>query len=178
VLALGALPFVPAEYIDRLGTIANIEADESGSAQTRWSDMRTAATLVAQHPLIGVGAGMNIFALNEARGSTWTEIHNVYLQLGLELGLPGLILFLVLYFKCMRNTGDVIRRSKQAPQLAPLLHLAEAIRVSLIAFAVAAMFHPTAYDFYFYYIAGLAIALRAVTDREEVRFGNKLSETR
>jgi hypothetical protein len=62
--------------------------------------------------------------------------------------------------------------------MAPVLYLSEAIRVSLLAFAVAAMFYPVAYEFFFYYIAGLAIALCQVIDREEARFGHKLSETR
>jgi hypothetical protein len=35
-----------------------------------------------------------------------------------------------------------------------------------MAFAVEAVFHPVAYNFYFYYIAGLAVALRTVCDRE------------
>ncbi|MEY4641973.1 MAG: hypothetical protein RLZZ227_1967 [Pseudomonadota bacterium] len=178
VIAVCALPFVPAEYFDRLGTITDIEADESGSAQTRWSDMGTAARLVAQHPLVGVGAGMNIFAMNDARGATWTEVHNVYLQLGLELGVPGLLLFFALFHKCMGNTKLAIRRSSEDPRMAPLLYLSEGIRVSLLGFAVAAMFYPVAYEFFFYYIAGLAIALCQVTDHEEARLGHKLSETR
>jgi len=33
------------------------------------------------------------------------------------------------------------------------------VQVSLVAFAVAAMFHPIAYQFYFFSIAGLAVAL-------------------
>jgi len=34
------------------------------------------------------------------------------------------------------------------------------VQVSLVAFGVAAMFHPIAYQFYFFSIAGLAVALR------------------
>jgi hypothetical protein len=34
-----------------------------------------------------------------------------------------------------------------------------AVEVSLAAFAVAGMFHPVGYHFYFYIIAGLAVAL-------------------
>jgi len=39
--------------------------------------------------------------------------------------------------------------------------LAAAVKVSLIAFAVEAMFHPIAYSFYFFSVGGLAVALRA-----------------
>jgi hypothetical protein len=34
------------------------------------------------------------------------------------------------------------------------------VQVSLVAFAVAAMFHPIAYQFYFFSVAGLAVGLR------------------
>ena len=40
--------------------------------------------------------------------------------------------------------------------------LAVATKVSLIGFAVAAMFHPVAYHFYFYIVAGFAIAIRGI----------------
>ena len=39
--------------------------------------------------------------------------------------------------------------------------MAEGIKVSLTVFAIAAVFHPVAYQFYFYYMAGLALAARA-----------------
>ena len=37
--------------------------------------------------------------------------------------------------------------------------LAQGVRISLVAFAVAAFFHPIAYQFYFFCLAGLAVAL-------------------
>jgi hypothetical protein len=44
-----------------------------------------------------------------------------------------------------------------------------AIQVSLVAFAVAALFHPSAYHFYFYYVAGLAVAARAIAEGQRGR---------
>ena len=38
--------------------------------------------------------------------------------------------------------------------------LAQATEISLIGFAVAALFYPVAYNFYFYYIAGFAVAIK------------------
>jgi hypothetical protein len=38
--------------------------------------------------------------------------------------------------------------------------LASGVTVSLVVFGVAAMFHPIAYQFYFFCVAGLAVALR------------------
>ena len=166
-LALVAVPFVPANYTERLGTITNIEADETGSAQTRWSDMITASKYVIQHPVIGAGIGMNILALNEERGATWTAIHNVYLQYAVELGLPGLVMFLLLLKTSYRNISIVQNYYSGGRNLTEFFYLAEGIRISLIAFVVAALFYPAGYNFYFYLIAGFAAAAKAIYDAGE-----------
>ena len=41
--------------------------------------------------------------------------------------------------------------------------------MSLVAFLVAAMFHPIAYQFYFFSIAGLAVALKNTCRAEIAR---------
>ncbi|HEY3488442.1 MAG TPA: O-antigen ligase family protein [Gammaproteobacteria bacterium] len=161
-LIVAALPFLPAGYVDRLSTITDIESDTSGSAQARWGDTIAALGYVLFHPIIGAGLGMNMLALNEVRGPTWTEIHNVYLQYAMDLGIPGLILFLMLLIGTIKNMR-LVQRLSTAARNWDLFYLAEGIRVSLIAFAVAAFFHPVGYHFYFYYIAGLAVATKAIS---------------
>lgn len=166
MLGLMALPLMPAGYVERISTIVNVEDDATHSAETRLGDMKAAARLAAANPLVGAGIGMNVLAMNEARGETWTAVHNVYLQFLVELGLPGLGLFLLLYFTCLRATGAVLRALKP-DRSGGLFYIAEGLRVSLIAFAVAALFHPVAYHFYFYIIAGLAVAAAAICAAEQ-----------
>jgi O-antigen ligase len=163
VLAVVLAPFLPQGYLDRLSTITDIRSDPTGSAQERWSDTLTALHYVSAHPIVGAGIGMNILALNEARGALWKNVHNVYLQYAVDLGVPGLALFLALFAGCVRATAGAMRRAAAGSAL-DLFLLAEGIQVSLLVFAVAAVFHPVAYHFYFYYVAGLAIAARAAAD--------------
>lgn len=161
VLGLLALPIIPSGYLERISTIVNVEEDTTHSAEIRLNDMKAAARLTIANPIVGAGIGMNVLALNEERGETWTAVHNVYLQYLVELGLPGLALFLLLYVYCLRATGTALR-AVNADRTGGLFHIAEGLRVSLIAFGVAAVFHPVAYHFYFYYIAGLAVAAQAI----------------
>ncbi len=163
-LALAAVPCLPAGYLDRLSTITNIESDPTGSAQERRDDTLAAIRLVSRSPIVGAGIGMNILALNELRGASWKKVHNVYLEYATDLGVPGLILFLVVLAGCVRSAGLVMRRTARTPPMRDLFLLAEGIQVSLVAFAIAALFHPVAYHFYFYYMAGLALAARAACD--------------
>jgi probable O-glycosylation ligase (exosortase A-associated) len=166
LLALLALPLLPGSYLGHMGTITDIHSDSSGSAQARWAGMVAAAKLAVTHPLIGAGAGMNLLALNEAQGPTWKEVHNVYLEYAVDLGMPGLLLFLALYWSSFAKVRSARRSAAGTPGLEDLLHYGGAVQASLIAFAVAGMFHPVGYHFYFYIIAGLAVALGTIRSAE------------
>src|SRR5205814_2313355 len=123
-----------------------------------WSDTQAAARWVMGHPLVGAGAGMNTLALNEVRGMTWTQVHNVYLQYAADLGLPGLALFLLLLRACLGRARSIRRQAAERPELAELGTLAEGIEFAIVGFTVAAFFYPVGYHVYFYYPAGLAVA--------------------
>ncbi len=169
--AVAALPLAPSNYLQRINSIVNIETDATGSAQSRLSDMKTALKRSAAQPIFGAGIGMDILALNEARGEQWLQVHNVYLQFLLDLGILGLGLFLALYYKCYEGLSKLIRRGRSQHTMSALVNIGIGLKISLIAFAVSAMFYPVAYNFYFYYMAGLAVAawrIYAKQDREGV----------
>jgi putative inorganic carbon (HCO3(-)) transporter len=164
-LALAALPLLPSGYTDRLSTITNIDSDTTGSAQARSRDMLAALSFVVQHPITGAGVGLNVEALNKERGATWVAVHNSYLEYAVELGLPGLALFVMLLVTALRGAVAVARRAEPRAASAELFHLAQGIHGGLVAFSVAAFFHPAGYHIYFYYVAGLAVAARTICDR-------------
>lgn len=166
VLGLLCIPLLPSSYMDRLSTITDIKSDPTGSAQARWSDTVSAVSFVARNPIIGAGVGVNDLALNQERGPLWRVIHNVYLEYAVELGIPGLILFLLLLVACLGSAAFVQRRSAGVGTFRELFCIAEGIQISLIGFAVAGLFHPGGYNFYFYYLAGLAVAARTVYEAE------------
>src|SRR5258705_2372269 len=170
IIAL-AVPFtLPKTYVERLSTITNLAQDKTGSAQGRYKDLGIALEVVSHNPIIGVGLGQDMIALNQARGrSTWRSVHNVYLQYAVDLGIPGFLLFAWLHLLCFRSAWAVERRARKDPAVAELRPLAAGIQVSLVAFLVAAMFHPIAYQFYFFSIAGLAVALKNTCRAEIAR---------
>jgi len=160
VVALVAPLFVPDSYFKRLSTITDIQADQTGSAQGRWQDVVMATGIVTRNPIVGAGIGNDMLALNKYRGkATFRSVHNAYLQYAVDLGLPGMLLFAWLHIKCFRTARRVERLSKETDALRRIGALAAGIQVSLASFFVAAMFHPIAYQFYFFTIAGLAVAL-------------------
>lgn len=161
-LVLCSVPLLPSSYLHRLDTITDIQSDETNSAQTRLSDSLAAAGYVASHPLVGAGIGQDILALNQVRGRTWTKVHDAYLEYAVDLGLPGLVLFLWLLWSTLRCAREARRLAQRVEGLAGLEKIAEGLSASLWGFAVAAFFYPDGYEFYFYYIAGLAVAAREI----------------
>jgi probable O-glycosylation ligase (exosortase A-associated) len=160
-IALIAVPFLPSGYVERLQTITDIEADRTGSAQGRWTDYHLAVQVVSRTPVVGVGLGQNILALDEVRArASWRSVHNAFLEYAVDLGVPGLMLFLGLVVASFRSARRVERRTRRDPALSDLSVLAGGVQIALVAFIVGAFFHPIAYQFYFFCVAGLAVALR------------------
>jgi probable O-glycosylation ligase (exosortase A-associated) len=158
-LSVVTLAVMPQKYYERLSTITDIEADPTGSAQGRWDDWVLAVGYIRQHPVTGAGLGQDLLALNAARGhDTWRSVHNAYLQSAVDLGLPGMLLFIALLAASFHNAWTIRRRAARAG-LDDLSLIAHSVSISLWAFTVAAFFHPIAYQFYFFCLAGLAVAL-------------------
>jgi probable O-glycosylation ligase (exosortase A-associated) len=165
ILAVAIAAASPA-YVERLATIFDKDSDPTGSAQERWDDSVVAVGLVLRHPLIGAGIGSSARALNEQRGPTNRDVHNVYLQHAVDLGLPGLVLFLALMGATFRSLRRVRERCAGHPPLRDLACLADALSVSLAAFAIGALLLPMAYRLHFYYFSGLAVAAASISENQ------------
>lgn len=158
-----AIPFIPSTYVDRLATVKSVNSDPTGSSQARWRDIAAAARFVGDNPIIGAGIGMDVLALNQVRGAKWVQVHNVYLEYAVDLGLPGGILFLFLFHGVLKGVRTSRKNLAQVSEHRDLFLLTEALEMSLIVFAICGFFYPVAYHFFFYYIGGLALGARAVT---------------
>ena len=158
VLALVLLLAGPEGYGSRIDSISDMDKDTTGSSQARWQGMVGAAQGMLAHPL-GVGLHMNNLVLHDM-GLGWLGVHNVYLELGAELGFPGLIVFLMLLYGLIASMKKVRIQYEHIPEMA---QLAQAGGGAMVAYATAAMFHPVAYHFYFYIVAGLMIACQQLT---------------
>jgi len=164
LVAVLSVPMLPSEYVKRIGTITKIDADSTGSSQERWATTRAAIRSVKTRPITGAGLGMDVLALNDMGGPQWKMIHNVYLQYAVDLGIPGLVLFLMLVRGVFKAVRIAQRSVAGLPEHRSVFLLAEGVEISLIVFATEGFFHPVAYNFYFYYIGGLALATRVVTN--------------
>jgi O-antigen ligase len=115
-----------------------------GGRSHQW---RTSIRLIAKNPLIGAGTTCAATALGRY-GGDWHTSHNTLLQVGVELGLPGLIIYLLILRAIWRNCGRAFRVAASDPDSRSLANLAIAIRTSLVAFLVGGMFLSQAYSIF------------------------------
>jgi putative inorganic carbon (HCO3(-)) transporter len=180
-----ATPLMPSWFWVRLGSITNPAQDESGSRQARKDLMWEGWQTFVEHPLTGVGAGQFKNYNPPDRLEPWRETHNVLLQVAAELGVFGLLVFLVLIWQAVsallwtRRMFSVGKQAARPPSgEAGTVPVTEAFRVqerewmrmhavamsaSLVGWIVCAQFASVGYYWTFYYLFALIVAGRELT---------------
>lgn len=186
LLVVGAVVvmLVPDQYIERFKSIGGQEK-EGRSKDTRIVILRDAWTIFLENPL---GVGVASFpAKRIERFGREQDTHNLYLEVATNLGVHGLAVFVALVYLMMRMYTRVtrsckrlqrdLRRACRGPGVSgPAVQAARVIDADLglmIATAQAAggfifarlilgLFGMDLYEIYWWFGAGLAIALSAM----------------
>jgi O-antigen ligase len=131
-------------------------------------------TLAVEHPLIGIGPGNFLSYYDEVTDTPpgaepLGVVHNAYLDVGAELGLTGLVLFLAYMTLVFYRLTYAHRNGAGIPGYAA------AVRVSFVIAAVGALTLSEQYSAPFWLLGGLATALwaesRAIAVRREAASG-------
>ena len=133
VAVIAGLLLAGAGLTAAVSEVVALRADAGASPRVRAAE--AALRLVADHPLTGVGPGHGGVRWGGWDGATMTMrfVHNEYLQVLLELGIPGLLVLLVLL-------GSVVATLRQAWQRPSRDALTGAVAAALAAAAVHAGF--------------------------------------
>jgi O-antigen ligase len=117
IVALLAIPFAGA-------ILSRLTDDDRGSTESRVQMIQVAKAIIADHPLLGVGLSSYEAVMRnyDETADLITEhfdwpVHNVYLQVAAEAGLPGLALFLALTGLALRSGWRVLRAPQADRQL-------------------------------------------------------------
>lgn len=98
---------------------------------------------IARYPLFGLGAGDF-----EVSSGNWHEVHNAFLEIAVEGGIPVLILYLLFFSRGFVNVR-ALGRMQNLDQDTVLF--VGALKSSLVGFVVGACFSPVAYQFFPYF---------------------------
>jgi O-antigen ligase len=159
------------KYFDRIGTMLNLRQDYnwSGKSETgRMEIWRRGIGYMVDHPFLGVGAAafgaaegtLSPEALERRRygeSFKWSAPHDAFIQIGAELGVGGLVLFVALLVSAFRTLGRL--RHSQASEVAVL---AQIFTACLVAYIVTASFLSQAYSAYMYTLLGMILGLAKV----------------
>lgn len=161
------LAFAPPQYFERMNTLKDYE--QESSAAFRLIIWQSAIRMANDHPILGVGAGH--FSVNfgtryrppgeSTTSMPWQNAHSIYFMILAELGYPGLLFLLTLFFS---NWVGNHRRRREAERLPSKLALTQqrllvSIDSSLITFAITGAFLSGIYYPHVFILAGLAAAI-------------------
>jgi O-antigen ligase len=146
LVVLVSSPFWAPDYLKERMTGMQVESETSddvsleGSARLRVDTWRALIRVVSEHPLDGVGfAGLG-YVLPAAGEELGIEVkdsaHNTYLRFLGEMGVLGLLLFLVLLWRCWTLARDGVRLARDRADRQLALGLAAAT----IALAISCAF--------------------------------------
>jgi hypothetical protein len=154
---------VGGKLYDRFHAIsgdAGGEESAEASYEARKYLMVRAAQGIAHYPILGIGPRcFNTYSL------IWHEVHMTYLQVGVEGGIPVLIIYLMFFGSGFRNLR-ILRATPGLDEHTVLF--VGALHASLVGFAVGALFAPEAYQFFPYFaVAFTSTLLQTVREREK-----------
>jgi O-antigen ligase len=161
-------------YWQQMQTILNPRQDYNLTSDAgRLKVWKRGLGYMIDHPIVGVGG--NNFGVAEGTisplakraerglGIRWGAAHNMFIQVGAELGVPGLLIFVGLLVTAFKSLRRVTRRAARAgPAAADLSRLAHALMAALVGFTVGSFFLSLAYMDMLYTLIALSIALAKV----------------
>lgn len=177
IVVLGLVVWAPSGYWDQMQTLTEPTEDYNWtSPYGRKAIAERGLDYMLSHPVTGVGianfgraewklSGLAEHRKQEGKGFMLTAAHNTYVQVGAELGLPGLFVFCSLIvggvwglirFKS-RFPPDVDRRAP--PEKDFVVDMARLLPASWLGFAVTAVFLSWAYLDLVYFLAALTAAV-------------------
>ena len=113
-------------------------------------------------------------------GVRWNAAHNSFVQVGAELGIPGLVLFLAVIATAFgaRSAGRAGARALPCFTDGRQPELTQALTASLIGFVVGAFFLSLAYSEMLYTLVALVVGLERVTAAQSSRLIARLRSLR
>lgn len=157
-----------------LGRLVYPTYSDDASSNARLILWSSGWRMMQSSPVLGVGVGNFKSALDRILfqergfGIKYSVAHNTYIELGAELGLPGLAVFLGIIGATLVSTERTRRAARRAG--VPLVgRAATAMQVGLVGFAVAITFVSAEYHKLFWLVVFLSACLPALVRRRAPR---------
>lgn len=169
ILALAFSFFAPVGYSERITSIFKPHEDynmtDGGGRIEIW---KRGFQLMLENPVLGVGPFVFEVAestkhIDESTGTTgkWSVAHNSFVQIGTELGFPGLLLFIMILVTSIRSLR---RLQRDLPKDAELYWIINALEVGFYGYIVCGFFLSQAYSAALFLLVGLTVVVSNMVD--------------
>jgi probable O-glycosylation ligase (exosortase A-associated) len=166
--------FAPADYVERIKSIPTSHKEDINTI-SRFDAWKAGISMMMTRPLgVGIGNFGEAFVLYRPADAIDDPrmrrvAHNMFIQIGGEIGIFGLLIFLLLLISALRNLNHTKRKlirfkSKEASYIS---YLSDATFLSLIGFSICGLFLSQAYNWIFYYFIGFSVVLNELAKRLE-----------
>jgi O-antigen ligase len=157
VLALS----VGGKLKNRFAALSGDSSDEQsayGSYVNRKELMIGALKTIVHYPVYGIGVDNFI-----SYGGYWREVHNSFLQIGAEGGIPALVLYILFLARGFTNLRKLRKRRDLDPNVVLFVG---ALHSSLVGFVVGANFGPEAYQLFSYIAVAQTSVIWAIVQEQ------------
>lgn len=151
-----AILAAPGNYGRRILSIFLPGLDVVGSSDQRRNLLEQSLLVTARNPW-GIGIG-NFPVIGERNLQT----HNAFTQISTEIGILGLIAYLVFMISPFRKLGAIERTLFDADRLDWFYYLSIGMQASIVGYLVSSFFASVAYNWFIYYLIGYAVAFRRI----------------
>jgi putative inorganic carbon (HCO3(-)) transporter len=165
VALVGVWTNLSDNHKDRYLSLVSSDAKQAASAEGRFTGMITEFGVALDRPLIGHGLGTSGEAKANA-GVGWMISHNLYLEVLIETGFIGLIIFFLflksIYTKFKENLGRIKNYPALSGEDGFALRLNTALTAVFWMYAVYSINYFGLSVYYWYLFAGLTVAFSRI----------------
>ena len=162
-----AMAAAPGNYGLRMLSIFIPGLDAVGSSDQRSELLKRSLLVTVRNPW---GIGIGNFPIVGVRN---LQSHNAFTQVSAELGILGLVAYLVFIISPFRKLGAIERTLFDADDHNWFYYVAIGLQASIIGYLVSSFFASVAYGWFIYYLIAYAVAFRRIysleTGSEEVK---------
>jgi hypothetical protein len=157
ILIFALLSFSTGTHMERFNTILAMQNDynttDRGGRLEIW---KRGLSLMLRNPLLGCGVDQFTTANGKRADGTWQTAHNSFIQIGAELGVVGLVLFVMMIKKSIHSLREAEGNIENK-------WLVQGIRTGFYGFCVGGFFLSWAYFAETYFLIALSIIVQKIS---------------
>ena len=179
ILALAVIIFITQlkpEQIDRFLSIVDSSSKNYTTFQDRIGGVKEAFDIALERPIFGHGLGTSLEASWNVGGIT-VMAHNLYAEISQEIGVLGLIIFLLFMKSIVKSYLQINKAMRKSYERSRLLYkVADALQVYLVMNIVFSLASYGLSGYAWYFLAGFSVVLirlfSQVTSNEKLEFAS------